>query len=106
MRVISRKRLEDFWMEHPNAETPLKTWFQVISSNPFKSFAELRETFGSADIFKHCTIFNISGNSLRLIAATHYKSQIIFIRNILTHPDYDKEKWKNQAFHHKKVAAA
>jgi len=95
MRVISRKRLENFWVEHPMGETPLKTWFQVISSSTFKNFAEFRQTFGSADLFKNCTIFNISGNSFRLIAAIHYKSQIVFIRNILTHTDYDKEKWKD-----------
>jgi mRNA interferase HigB len=40
------------------------------------------------------TVFNIKGNSYRLIAAINYKSQTIFLKSVLTHAEYDKEDWK------------
>ncbi len=60
----------------------------------FKSFADLRNTFGSADQVGNLTVFNIGGNKLRLIAAIHYNRRIIYIRAVLTHQEYDEGKWK------------
>ncbi len=40
-------------------------------------------------------IFNIGGNKLRLIASIHFNRQKIYIRHILTHKEYDEEKWRN-----------
>ena len=40
-------------------------------------------------------MFNIKGNTYRLIAWIDYRSQKVFIRHILTHAEYDKEEWKN-----------
>ena len=95
MRVISRKRLQQFWLRHPDAEMPLRSCYQLITGNQFQTFADLRSTFGSADLFKRFTIFNIAGNHYRLIASIHYKSQLVFVRTIMTHNEYDQEKWKN-----------
>jgi mRNA interferase HigB len=40
------------------------------------------------------TVFNIGGNKVRLIAAVHYNTQRLYIRNVLTHKEYDKNKWR------------
>jgi HigB_toxin, RelE-like toxic component of a toxin-antitoxin system len=37
---------------------------------------------------------NISGNNYRLIAAIHYNRRKIYIRNVLTHAEYDLGIWK------------
>jgi mRNA interferase HigB len=54
----------------------------------------MREAFPSADQVGGLTVFNISGNKVRLIAAIHYNRKIIYIRAVLTHREYDEGKWK------------
>jgi mRNA interferase HigB len=51
--------------------------------------------FLGADLVANFTVFNISGNNYRLITYIDYQAQIIFIRDVLIHADYDKENWKN-----------
>jgi len=58
------------------------------------NFAELKKIFPSADKVGNLIVFNIAGNKVRLIAAIHYNTQCLYIRHVLTHKDYDKEKWK------------
>jgi mRNA interferase HigB len=54
----------------------------------------LREILPSADKVGNLTVFNIGGNKIRLIAAIHYNTQCLYIRHVLTHKEYGKEKWK------------
>ncbi|MEA5620888.1 type II toxin-antitoxin system HigB family toxin [Cronbergia sp. UHCC 0137] len=72
----------------------LSQWYQLVKENEFTSFVELREMFPSADQVGKLTVFNIGGNKVRLIAAIHYNRQKIYIRAVLTHPEYDQGKWK------------
>ncbi len=95
MRVISRSRLREFWEKHSEAQTSLLLWYQRFISSRWKNLAEVRQVFPSADIVGNLTVFNIGGNKYRLITFIDYESQIVFIRNVLTHKEYDKEKWKN-----------
>lgn len=71
------------------------TWFKMIKVTRYSNFAELRRTFPSADQVGNLTVFNISGNKYRLIAAVHYNRQKVYIRHVLKHSDYDKVKWRN-----------
>ncbi|MCK6382689.1 MAG: type II toxin-antitoxin system HigB family toxin [Leptospiraceae bacterium] len=66
-----------------------------MSRQKFLSFAELRKVFPSADLVGNFTVFNIGGNKFRLITAIHYNTQIVYIRHILTHTEYDQNKWRN-----------
>jgi len=65
-----------------------------MKAGTFLSFAELRATFPSADQVGKLTVFNIGGNTTRLIAAIHYNRQKVYIRAVLTHEEYDEGKWK------------
>ncbi|MGH9843656.1 MAG: type II toxin-antitoxin system HigB family toxin, partial [Blastocatellia bacterium] len=49
MRIISKSRLREFWRKHPNAEAPLMEWYKVTSKAIWSNFAEVRDTFRSAD---------------------------------------------------------
>jgi len=60
----------------------------------FESFNALRKLFPSADIVGNLVVFNIGGNKYRLIAAIHFNRQKLYIRDVLTHAEYDKERWK------------
>ena len=78
MHVISRKALRTFWNSHPDSEQPLRRWYTVVQATDFGSFAELRETFPSADLIGELTVFNIGGNKYRLIASIHYNRRCTF----------------------------
>ena len=56
---------------------------------------DVRKTFGSADVYKELTIFNISGNKYRLIAHINYTTRIVYVHYVLTHKQYDDGDWKN-----------
>lgn len=103
MRVISRARLVHFWEEHPDAESPLETWRQIVRRANWKTFADLRASFGNADLVGNCVVFNIGRNKYRLIAAIHYQklkkdasrsTGRVYVRNVLTHGEYDRGQWK------------
>ena len=95
MRVISRRSLREFWEKHSTAKNSLLLWYDRITKSDLENFAQLRQLFPSADLVGNLTVFNISGNNYRLITYIDYQAQIIFIRDVLIHADYDKENWKN-----------
>ena len=94
MHVISRKMLEQFWEEHADARDALIAWYDVAKRTSWSNLAEVRQSFRSADVVGRWTIFNIRGNHYRLITVIHYNRQKIFIRNVLTHSEYDRGDWK------------
>lgn len=69
-------------------------WYRVAKRARWQHLADVREDFAHADVVGEYTVFNIAGNKYRLIVAIKYRHQIVYIRHILTHADYDKEKWK------------
>ena len=94
MRVVSKKPLREFWGRHADAENPLKTWYAVAKRARWSKLIEVQQTYAGAEAVGRCTVFNIKGNSYRLIAIIEYRLQIIFIREVLTHAEYDKDRWK------------
>jgi len=95
MHVITRKRLNELAEEHPESRTALAQWYLLAKRNSFSSFAALKLIFPAADRVGKFTVFDVGGNKVRIIAAIHYNRQRIYIRGVLTHPEYDKGRWKN-----------
>ena len=83
-----------FSEKHPDCASALDSWYRVVKHTRFTSFAELRRTFPNADQVGNLTVFNIGGNKARLVAAVHYRAQRVYIRDVLTHKEYDRGKWK------------
>lgn len=94
MHIISRKKLVEFWTEHPAAEAPLRVWYRRVRRAQWTTFAELRAVFPTADQVGRLIVINIGGNRFRLIAAIHFNRGRVYIRHVLTHADYDREDWK------------
>lgn len=95
MHVITQARLQEFWVAHPHAETPLKAWHKQMKSKNFQNLTELQGLRPDADLVENFTIFDIGGNKYRLITYIDYKYRKVFIRHVLTHEEYDKNKWKD-----------
>lgn len=94
MRITSRQPLRDFTAKHPEAKAPLDHWWAIVKRASWKSFADLRRTFPSADKVGRFVVFNVGGNNYRLIAAIHFNTERVFVRSVLTHREYDLGKWK------------
>ena len=92
VRISGRGTLVSFWQTHPDAEEPLRLWFTVVERASWKGPADIRAVFGSADfVTGNRVIFNIKGNSYRLIAQVRYGPLfLVFIRFIGTHAEYDR----------------
>ncbi len=94
MHVISKKALRQFWKLHPDAERPLRRWFDTADTAVWQSFADVRAVYAKADQVGRLTVFNIGGNKYRLITAIHYNRAKVFVRYVLTHAEYDRGEWK------------
>ena len=90
MRVIAKKILREFWEKHSDCEQQLKSWYQEASNAEWKSPNEIKLEYPSASILSNNRIvFNIKGNNYRLIIKINYDYQIVWIRFIGTHSEYD-----------------
>ena len=94
MHSISKKALRQFWELHPESKNSLSRWFKIVAQSDFSNFNELRNTFPSADKVGELVVFNISGNRYRLIVSIHFNRSKVYIRNVLTHQEYDEGAWK------------
>ena len=91
MRIISRKRLVEFWQLHPDAEQPLRAWYAEAKKANWRSPTEIKSTYRNVSLLaNNRVIFNIKGNDYRLIVIIEYKQNKIFIRFIGTHQEYDR----------------
>lgn len=92
MRIISKKKLKNFWESgNADAEQPLKTWHQTFNQGRFNAPSEIKRLFSSCSfIGNNRIVFNISGNKYRLVVHIKYDLQILYIRFIGTHAQYDK----------------
>ena len=89
MRVISNRRLVDFAAAHPGANVPLQIWRKTVEAGAFRNFSELRRSFGAVDRVGGFYVFDIAGNEFRLIAAVHFNTRKLFVREISTHKEHD-----------------
>lgn len=90
MRLFSLKVLTEFCSRRPQATSGVQQWAKRMEENDPHNFNELRALFSSADYVAPFTIFNIAGNKFRLIAVVHYSTGAVFIRQMLTHAQYDR----------------
>ena len=90
MRVIAISNLRAFWARHPDAEQPLKAWYAETTNASWNQPADIKEQYRSASVPKNRrVVFNIKGNHYRLIVAVAYKLQIVYVKFVGTHKEYD-----------------
>lgn len=94
MHIISRKKLLEAGNKHSVLKEPLDAWFRIAKKATWKSLVDARQDFPTADLVGKLTVFNIKGNTYRLIGEIYYERQVVLIRDVLTHAEYDKGDWK------------
>jgi mRNA interferase HigB len=99
MRVISQKTLREFWGQYPDSKLQLQSWYKTARAAKWKNLNEVRQAYPSADGVPSkghdtLTVFNICGGTYRLIVRIRYDYELVNVRCVLTHAEYDKENWK------------
>ena len=91
MRIIARRTLREFWERHPDSEHPIKTWFAEARAANWRNPQAIKRRYRHASfVGKNRVIFNIGGNKYRLIAHMNYDFQIVYIKFVGTHAEYDR----------------
>ncbi|MBL4614276.1 MAG: type II toxin-antitoxin system HigB family toxin [Magnetovibrio sp.] len=91
MRIIARSTLREFWLKHLDAEQPLRAWFLEANKADWATPADIKEQYGNASILEdNRVVFNIKGNTYRLVVKFNYPHRVGYIRFIGTHREYDK----------------
>jgi mRNA interferase HigB len=93
MRIITYKAIKQYIELHSDVQVGLDEWYIKTEQSNWNCFADVKQTFNSADsVGKKRYVFNIKGNSYRIIALILFVPQIVYIRFIGTHSEYDKIK--------------
>ena len=96
MRIISINKLKECWDRHPETRIPLSEWYVKVGKARWKSFSDMKKDYSSVDYGGNQRyVFNIKGNSYRIVVAVKFTTQLVYIRFVGTHNEYDRIDIKN-----------
>lgn len=98
MHVISRKKLRQFCQKHADCCEALDDWYITTSKADWGDLLEVQTIYPKSEAVSKFIVFNIKGNKYRLIASINFLKQVIYIKYVLTHAEYDKDSWKNDPY--------
>jgi mRNA interferase HigB len=93
VRIISRKPLKEFYQRPDclDAKEPLEAWYHEARKAKWQSWTDIKEKYASASVLKgRRVVFNIGGNKYRLVVEINFPAQIVYVRFIGTHREYDQ----------------
>ncbi len=91
MKLVGREVLEAFLLKHADARGWIASWVAEVELAAWKSPQELKARYASASILANNTvIFDVKGNSYRLVVRVAYKTSIVMILWAGTHAEYSK----------------
>ncbi len=91
MHIITKRTLKEFWEKHPDSKQSLLSWYKIAKRAKWTKQDEVKKQFGTCKMISNDRIvFKIKGNNYRLIVKITFVNQVIWIRFIGTHNDYDK----------------
>lgn len=103
VRIITWRVLRDFGNKWPVAAGALRDWFAITHAARWRSFADVRATFGQTDLVKvgsgqSVCVFDIGGNKFRLVAFVSYAKAKVYVLRVMTHQEYDRgnQRWKDE----------
>ena len=93
MVIVTKTKLSEYAKKHSASAEPLNYWYSIVSKADWANLADLRKDFNNVDFVGNDRyVFNIKGNSFRLVAMIHFDIRRLYIRFIGTHAEYDKIK--------------
>ncbi|NEO84254.1 MAG: type II toxin-antitoxin system HigB family toxin [Spirulina sp. SIO3F2] len=98
MHLIAIRNLRRDASKYPDLMPVVEAWYKVVQAAQWQNLEDVRRIFSSAEAVGNFTVFNLKGNRYRLIVGLDYERQMIFYKYLLTHAEYDKDKWKNDPY--------
>lgn len=100
-RIVTFKRLRDYAAAYPEAGPSLDRWERTVREAQWRTPADLKRSFNNVDPVqvksgRTVYVFNIQRNEHRLIAAIHFNTGMVYVLRIMTHKEYDRERWKDE----------
>jgi mRNA interferase HigB len=95
VHIVSHKAIRLFCEDHPHARASMDHWYRVAKRAAWASFADVKQSFNTANFVAPHVVFDIGGNKYRLIAEMSFARRVLFIRRIMTHQEYVKGAWKS-----------
>jgi mRNA interferase HigB len=100
VHIVSETTIGDFWRSRHGdadaAERFLRDWIRVARRTRWKDFADLKQTFGSADKVGDCVVFDVGNNRYRLIGRVRFRTSKIFILKVMDHAECDRDRWNDE----------
>jgi len=101
MRLIGQDVLSKAIRRHADARKWLQAWIATVEDAAWESLDDIRADYPSADGVKLksrvvVTVFNVKGNEYRLLTNVNYDNQVVLVLELLSHADYDKDRWKGR----------
>ncbi|WP_028222038.1 type II toxin-antitoxin system HigB family toxin [Paraburkholderia oxyphila] len=91
MRIVAKKTLLTFITSHPQAAQPLLAWYAEAAEANWKCPQDIKDQYASASfVGKNRIVFNIKGNTYRLIVAVAYRVGVMYVKFVGTHAEYDR----------------
>ena len=97
MRIIARRTLREFveglagHQDRPAVKAALDAWFDEAKKARWRNTADVKRSYATASIVTADRIvFNVKGNAYRLVVAVDFEKEIVWIKWIGTHRDYDR----------------
>lgn len=93
MRIVTKKVFDEASKAHPNHALSLQRLYKLLKSESFRTPEDMRATLPSLDNFRYKDkwwVIDIAGNNLRMIAFISFAQQILYVKHITTHAEYDK----------------
>lgn len=95
MKIKGRDVISQFVQGDSKAESPANHWLRITGEARWANLVDVRKVFPSCDKVGSCYVFNLGGNKYRLITKIHFPLEIVSVREMLSHKEYDKDSWKN-----------
>ena len=90
MRIIAISQLKRFWKKYPESEQSFLAWIDEARNSDWRTPSDIKMHFATASILKsRRVVFNIKGNDYRLVVAVAYKLQVVYVKFVGTHAQYD-----------------
>jgi mRNA interferase HigB len=93
LRIIAKSRLIKYWETAGNEQsrTHLNEWYHFCLEQNWKTPQDIKNTLCHASILKNNrVVFNVNGNHYRIVCSIFYPAQIMYIKFVGTHTEYDQ----------------
>jgi len=93
MRIVTKKAFDEAARTYPNDAPSIQRIYKLLKYEVFPSPEALKKSLPGLDNFRYKDrwwVIDIAGNNLRLIAFISFEQQILYVKHITTHAEYDK----------------